>query len=390
MVPAASGARIWGQRQGSGPGAYAATRTPGCSGTCFNAGVPVSKPRDQPARVTIRQVAESAGVSIATVSRVINGHPDVSSETRQAVQRVIRDRGYRAGARSRSGPTGLIGVMVPLVHPGYFAQILSGAAEAAYEHDMRIVLCPTHHSRSREMSLLDRLTGGEADGAVVVLPEESGEEFGALAAHGFPFVIVDPRTEMADGIPVVCAAHSSGATQATRHLLSLGHRRIGVIAGPRGWVATEERLRGYRAAVAAAGILPDPALIQHANFRIDGGRETAARLLGLPDPPTAIFAFNDGMAVGAMQAASARGLRVPEDLSVAGFDDTIEAAVAVPALTTVRQPLAELGRTAVSLLVRRLENRRMELLRVELATRLVRRDSTARPRRPGRPGEPGH
>ena len=350
----------------------------------------VSDPGDQPARVTIRQVAELAGVSIATVSRVINGHPDVSSETREAVQRVIRDRGYQAGARPRPGPTGLIGVMVPLVHPGYFSQILAGAAEAAYEHDMRVVLCPTGHSRSREMSLLDRLTGGEADGAVVILPEESGEEFAALAERGFPFVIVDPRTDIADGIPVVCAAHSSGATQATRHLLSLGHRRIGVIAGPRGWVATEERLRGYHAAVAAAGILPDPALIQHANFRIDGGREAATRLLGLPDLPTAIFAFNDGMAIGAMQAASARGLRVPDDVSVVGFDDTIEAAITVPALTTVRQPLAELGRTAVSLLVRRLQNRRMELLRVELATRLVPRDSTAQPRRPGRSRESGH
>lgn len=337
--------------------------------------------------MTIRQVAELAGVSIATVSRVINGHPDVSSETREAVRRVIKDRGYQAGARPRPGQTGLIGVMLPLVHPGYFAQILAGATEAAYEHDMRVVLCPTRHSRSREMSLLDRLTGGEADGAVVVLPEESGEEFAALAAHGFPFVIVDPRTDIADGISVVCAAHSSGATQATRHLLSLGHRRIGVIAGPRGWVATEERLRGYHAAMAAAGILPDPVLVQHSIFRVDGGREAATRLLGLPDRPTAIFAFNDGMAVGAMQAASAQGLRVPDDVSVVGFDDTIEAAITVPALTTVRQPLAELGRTAVSLLLRRLENRRMEPLRVELATRLVPRDSTARPRRPalGRP-----
>jgi LacI family transcriptional regulator len=352
--------------------------------------VRVSNPGDQPGRVTIRQVAELAGVSIATVSRVANGHPDVSSETREAVQRVIRDRGYQAGGRPRAGQTGLIGVMVPLVHPGYFAQILSGAAEAAYEHDLRVVLCPTRHSRSREMSLLDRLTGGEVDGAIVVLPEESGGEFGTLAAHGFPFVIVDPRTEIADGIPVVCAAHSSGATQATRHLLSLGHRRIGVIAGPRGWVATEERLRGYQAAVAAAGILSDPALIQHSNFRIDGGREAAVRLLGLPDPPTAIFAFNDGMAIGAMQAASAQGLRVPDDVSVAGFDDTIEAAIVVPTLTTVRQPLAELGRTAVSLLLRRLENRRMEPLRVELATKLVPRDSTGPPHRPDRSGKPGH
>jgi LacI family transcriptional regulator len=350
-----------------------------CFRKCFNAGVKVSKPEGRrQERVTIRDVAELAGVSIATVSRVINGHADVSSETRETVQRVIRERGYQAGVRPRSARTGLIGVMVPLIHPGYFAEILSGASEALYEHDLRVVLCPTRHSHARELSLIDRLAAGEADGAVVVLPEESSEEFEALAGHGFPFVIVDPRTEVAPGIPVVCAAHSSGATQATRHLLELGHRRIGVVGGPEGWVATQERLRGYQAALAGSGVLPDPALVQYSNFRIDGGHEAAARLLDLPDPPTAIFTFNDSMAIGALRAVSARGLRVPADVSVVGFDDTIEAAIALPALTTVRQPLAELGRTAVSLLLRQIENRRLEPLRVELETRLVPRDSTAR------------
>jgi LacI family transcriptional regulator len=347
---------------------------------CFNAGVEVSKleGRRCPPRVTIRQVAELAGVSIATVSRVINGQSGVSTETRENVQRVLRERGYQADMRRRSARSGLIGVMVPLIHPGYFAEILAGASEALYEHDMRVVLCPTRHSHTRELSLIDWLAAGEADGAVVVLPEESSEEFETLAGQGFPFVIVDPRTEVAEGIPVVCAAHSSGATQATRHLLELGHRRIGVVAGPEGWVATEERLRGYHAALAGSGVLPDPALVRYSNFRVDGGAQAAARLLALADPPTALFTFNDSMAIGALRAASARGLRVPEDVSVVGFDDTVEAAIAVPALTTVRQPLAELGRTAVSLLLRQIENRRLEPLRVELATRLVPRDSTAR------------
>ena len=330
-----------------------------------------------PARVTIRQVAELAGVSIATVSRVVNGHSDVSVQTRDAVQRVIRERGYQATVRSRAGVTGLVGIAIPFVHPGYFAEILSGAAEALYERDIRIMLCPTRHSRAREMSLLDRLAADEADGAILVLPEESSAELEALAEHGFPFVIVDPRTEVAEGIPVICAAHSSGAAQATRHLLELGHRRIGVIGGPQDWIATQERLHGFHAALAGYGILPDPVQAQYSDFNLDGGREATCRLLDLADPPTAIFAFNDNMAIGAMQAASARGLRVPEDISVVGFDDTAEAAITVPALTTVRQPLAELGRTAVSLLLRQVENRRLEPLRVELQTRLVVRGSTA-------------
>jgi LacI family transcriptional regulator len=332
-------------------------------------------------KVTIRQVAEAAGVSIATVSRVLNGRSDVSGETRQAVELVLRERGYQAGGRRprMASATGLIGVTMPLVHPGYFAQILSGAAEALYEHDLRAVIGPTRHSHERETSLLERLAGGDADGAVLVLPEESADELRALREHGFPFVVVDPRTEVPDGIPVVCAAHSSGATQATQHLLSLGHRRIGVIAGPEGWVATQERLRGYHAALAGVGVLPDESLVRYSNFRIDGGRQAAAALLDLADPPTAVFAFNDSMAIGVMQEAAARGLRVPGDCSVVGFDDTVEASVVVPALTTVRQPLAELGRTAVSVLLRQLNDRHFEPLRIELETRLVPRDSSGYP-----------
>ncbi|HEX6525665.1 MAG TPA: LacI family DNA-binding transcriptional regulator [Streptosporangiaceae bacterium] len=336
-------------------------------------------------RVTIRQVADLAGVSIATVSRVLNGHADVSDQTREAVQRVIREHGYQGNTRSRTPPTGRVGVSVPMVHPGYFAQILSGAAEALYERDMRVVLCPTRHSLTRELSLLDRLADGEADGVVLVLPEESSRELATLAEHGLPFVVVDPRVEVGEGIPVVCAAHSSGAAQATRHLLDLGHRRIGVIGGPRGWIATEERLRGHFSALAEQGVLPDLSYVRYAKFRIDAGRAAALELLDMPEPPTAIFAFNDGMAIGAVRAAAERGLRVPGDISVAGFDDTIEAAITVPALTTVRQPLAELGRTAVSLLLRQLENQRLEPLRVELETKLVVRDSTAAP-----PASQGH
>ena len=171
-------------------------------------------------RVTIRQVAEQAGVSIATVSRVVNGRSDVSSETREAVSRVLREQGYPGSPRARAGRgdgagTGLVGVTMPVVHPGYFASILAGAAEALYEQDRRVVLCPTQHSRAREVSLLDRLAHGETEGAILVLPEESSAELSALASHGYRFVIVDPLWQLDVGIPVVSAANSSGATQAT-------------------------------------------------------------------------------------------------------------------------------------------------------------------------------
>jgi LacI family transcriptional regulator len=245
---------------------------------------------------------------------------------------------------------------------------------------MRIVLCPTLHQHDREVTLLDRLMRGTTDGAVLMLPEESSAELKALQ-RDFPVVVVDPRVPLDEGIPVVSAAHAAGARAATEHLLSLGHRRIGAITGPREWIACTERLNGYHGALAAAGVMPDPALLVESDFR--NGPATAAaaaKLLDLPDPPTAIFAFNDNVAVGVMRTARERGLRLPDDLSVVGFDDSEQAEIVWPALTTVRQPLAEMGRIAVSLLLRLLENQRVDALRIQLATKLVVRESTAPPR----------
>jgi LacI family transcriptional regulator len=337
-------------------------------------------------RLTIRQIADLAGVSIATVSRVLNGRNDVSDETREVVNRVIRENGYTANRSARglsAGRTGLVGVLVPLVYPAYFSAILAGVAEALSEQDLRVVLSPTGHEHDREVTLLERLMHGLTDGALIVLPEESSEELERLVDQGYRFVVVDPLMPLAERIPSVSAAHTAGAHQAMRHLLELGHRRIAAITGPAGWVATEDRRRGYHAALAAAGILPEPELEVEADFEIAGGREAARDLLDLAQPPTAIFAFNDNHAIGAIQAARERDLRVPEDLSLVGFDDVEHATIVSPALTTVRQPLAEMGRTAVSLLIRLLERQRFETLRVELGTRLVVRDSTAPPRRRG-------
>jgi LacI family transcriptional regulator len=342
-----------------------------------------SRRSNGPSRMTIREIADLAGVSIATVSRVLNGRDDVSDETRDLVRKVVQEHGYTVSRSARglsAGRTGLVGVLVPLVYPVYFSAILSGAAEALYEQDMRLLLSPTDHEHDREVSLLDRLVHGETDGALVVLPKESSAELEQLLDEGYRFVVVDPRLPLDDRIPSVSAGHTSGADQAMRHLLGLGHRRIAAITGPRDWVATEDRRRGYHAALAAAGIMPDPSLEPHADFEIGGGRDAARRLLDLPDPPTAIFAFNDNLAIGAIQAARARGLSVPGDLSVVGFDDVEHATIVTPTLTTVRQPLAEMGRTAVSLLVRLLERQAFETLHVELGTRLVVRESTAPPR----------
>jgi LacI family transcriptional regulator len=332
--------------------------------------------------MTIRDIAELAGVSIATVSRAVNGRGDVSEETRTLVRRIAREHGYTASRDARglsTGRTGLIGVTLPMIHPTYFSSIVASVAAALDEHDMRIVLCPTLHQHDREITLIERLMHGTTDGAILVLPEESSSELRTLARRGYRYVVVDPGEQPDMDIPAVSAAHSAGADQAVRHLLHLGHRRIAAITGPRGRMATEERLRGYHAAMAAAGLPRDPRLVVESNFKVEGGFDSTAQLLELADRPTAIFAFNDPMAIGAIRAARSRGLGIPVDVSIAGFDDTIEAQFVTPALTTVRQPLTEMGRAAVDVLLRLLENEPPEASHVELETRLVVRDSTTRP-----------
>ena len=213
-------------------------------------------------------------------------------------------------------------------------------------------------------------------GAIVILPPEPSDELVALQARGFPFVVVDPRTPPPRDVAAVSAAHFAGARSLTHHLVQLGHRRIGVVAGPRNWLAGEARLAGHTAALAAAGVLPDPALARLGEPTTQHGYRAADELLDLPDPPTALVCFNDKTAVGALAAASARGLTVPADLSIAGFDDIDLAQSTNPQLTTVRQPLEEMGRMAVSLLIRLLDGHRVDALHVELATELVVRGST--------------
>jgi LacI family transcriptional regulator len=277
--------------------------------------------------------------------------------------------------------TRFVGVLIPYVRGGYFPEILEGIAEAMYEHGLRLVLLPTQHEHPREVSLLDRLMQGATHGAVVILPEETTEELERALSDRYPFVVVDPLLPLGDRIPTVSVAHRSGIEQAMRHLLTLGHRRIAAITGPPGWLATEDRRAAYRDSLAAAGIRPEPQFEVASDFQVGPAVQAAATLLDLPEPPTAILAFNDSIAFGALRAARDRGLRVPEDLSVVGFDDIEPATLVTPTLTTVRQPLSEMGRTAVNVLVRLLEGRASETPHIELATRLVVRESTAPPPR---------
>jgi LacI family transcriptional regulator len=333
-------------------------------------------------RGTVRDVAASAGVSIATVSRVLNGRGNVAPETRELVERAMRGLGGD-GPRPRRAAKPIAGsvfVRCPYLLTDYFGIIVSSVAETLELHGRSLVL--SAGEAAQRSAVLPRLAGRPGiAGAILVLPPEPAEDLGILRARRFPFVIVDPRLPPARDVAAVSAAHAAGARSLTAHLTGLGHRRIGVIAGPDEWLASDGRLAGHHAALADAGVLPSAELIRHVEPTVAKGYRAAAELLDLAGRPTALIGFNDKTAVGALQAAAERGLRVPHDVSVAGFDDIDLSRAASPMLTTVRQPLAELGRMAVTLLVRLLERHELDALHVELATELVVRDSTGpRPR----------
>jgi LacI family transcriptional regulator len=322
-------------------------------------------------RATVRDIAARSGVSIATVSRVLNGHPSVSPHTRQLVDAAIGE----LDAQARGSGAGAVYLRCPYPLSDYFGLIVSSIAETVELHGRTLIL-NAGEAAQRKPVLATLPARPGISGAIVILPPEPSEDLLALRARGFPFVVVDPRTPMPRDIAAVSAAHFAGARSATSHLTALGHRRIGLIAGPHNWLASESRQAGHSSALADVGVLPDPALTRSGEATTAFGHQAAGELLDLAGRPTALICFNDKAAVGALAAATHRGLRVPRDLSIAGFDDIDLAKATTPALTTVRQPLQEMGRMAVSLLIRLLEGHRLDALHVELATELVIRDST--------------
>jgi LacI family transcriptional regulator, galactose operon repressor len=325
-------------------------------------------------RVTVRDIAAHAGVSIATVSRVLNEQSHVAPETRDLVQRAIEELGGRAVTR-RPAPPGAVYLRCPYLLTDYFGLIVSSIAETLELHGRPVVL---NAGESAQHSEVLRTLPGRSGiaAAIVVLPPEPGADLVALQESGFPFVVVDPREKVPRDIAAVSAAHFAGARSLTGHLVELGHRRIGLLAGPDNWLASTARRAGHVSALADAGVLPDPALTLPGEPTVRFGYQAAHRLLDRPQRPTALLGFNDKAASGALAAAAERGLRVPEDLSIAGFDDIDLAQATRPTLTTVRQPLQEMGRMAVSLLLRLLDRHRLDALHVELATELIVRGST--------------
>ncbi len=326
-------------------------------------------------RVTIAEIAEHAGVSVPTVSKVLNGRADVAESTRVRVQQVMAERGYKRRQPVSRGRVGLVDVLIDRIDSPWSVEVLRGAEAEARRAGCQIVLSSTGGDHSGERQWLDRLAARRSDGLVLVVDEPEPETAEALAALGTPIVLLDPVGGSDPSFATVGATNWAGALSAVEHLVGLGHRRIGVISGNPRLACSQERVEGYRAALGRAGIEVDPVLVHFGDFLTPGGRRGATAMLDLPDPPTAIFAGSDVQAIGVLQVAAERGLRVPEDLSVIGFDDIAVCEYLTPQLTTVHQPLARMAAEAVRLVLAAGERAGGPAPRMELATHLVVRAS---------------
>jgi LacI family transcriptional regulator len=330
-------------------------------------------------RVTIRDVAARAGVSVATVSKVINSRYGVSAETSARVRAVIEELSYSASLTAqslRNSRTNVIGVLVGDMEP-FNIQLLRGVADGIRGTGYELVVYSACRGTPEEQvgwerHALSRLSGTLVDGALIVTPTIVDVHYGA------PIVAVDPHTGP-ETLPTVDADNLRGGELATEHLLSLGHRRIGMLTGRADLLSAQLRERGYRSALAAAGVPVDEDLVQSGGYVAATAAAGARRLLESAEPPTAIFAANDVSAMATVDVAASLGVRVPQDLSVVGFDNVPESALCTPPLTTVEQPIPTMGRRAVELLLQLIRGEVPESTHIRLETTLVLRESTGPP-----------
>jgi len=303
-------------------------------------------------RVTIRDVARKAGVSVATVSRVFNDSGPVNVETRNRIREVARELRYAPNSAARSlsaRRTGTLGVLLPDLHGEFFSEVIRGVDLAVQRHGYHLLLSSSHNDRAEVAAAL-RVMHGRVDGIILMSPAVDADTLVAELPASLPVVLLNcaVRDERFDSLDI---DNAGGARAMTEHLLACGHRRIAVVCGPARNHDANERLRGYREALRAAGVEPREAWELPGDFSEAAGHRSAASLLALDPRPTALFAANDAMAIGAMSALREAGLRVPDDVAVTGFDDVPISRYVTPPLTTVRVAISEFGARAADVLV---------------------------------------
>lgn len=327
----------------------------------------------------IRKVAELAGVSVATVSRTLRMPERVSPLTRARVLAAVEQAGYRPNLMAvqfRSRKTRNLVVLVPVIANVFFARVISGIQEAAQAFDYRVLLCDTLGREEVEVAYAELVRAHQAEG-VIQLRAFNPFSDATLQGEGTPPMVNACEVLDVPPCPTVRLDNRAAAREMTEHLLGLGHRRIGLIKGPQGSPLTRERIAGYEDALRAAGIDADPTLLCRGNFTLQAGYDAAGQLLVNPMRPTAIFCENDEMAIGAIKRIREAGLLVPQDISIAGFDDIPFAAFCDPPLTTIAQPAEAFGRHAVEMLVAQLEHQPSETSHLVLPHQLIVRGSTA-------------
>jgi LacI family transcriptional regulator, xylobiose transport system transcriptional regulator len=327
--------------------------------------------------LTVASIARLAGVSAPTVSKVLNGRSGVALSTRRRVEEVLRERGYRRP--EPVGPAAVLELVFHALESMWVLEILRGVEQVAREHELAVVVTEMQGRLTPGRAWAEQVLARRPTGVVAVFSELTTEQQVQLSSRAIPLVVLDPTGEPLHETPSVGATNWSGGLAATRHLLELGHRRVAMISGPVEWLCCRARLDGYRAAMDAAGVPVDPELVRASILYEEGGLRDGRELLGLPDPPTAVVCANDLQAVGVYEAARQAGVRIPTDLSVVGFDDLPFTQWTGPPLTTVRQPLVDMGAAAARMVLALAGGQQLAQTRVELATSLVVRQSTAPP-----------
>jgi len=330
---------------------------------------------------TIKDVALRAGVSVTTVSHVVNDTRHVSAKGRERVELAIRELGYVPNAMARSlksNTTSTLGMLIPNSSNPYFAEIVRIVEDRCFGAGYTLVLCNTDDEPRRQSVYLQVLAERRIDGLIVVSTGDDDSLVTQLQGLRIPTVLVD--REIADPTcDLVETAHMQGGLLAVRHLLSLGHKRIACLGGPEGLTPSEQRIEGWRMALAEAGTTPNAdALLWRGAFTSQSGYEAMHAILRTEHPPSAVFVCNDLMAIGALRAAHESGVHVPDELSIVGFDDIELSAYTSPPLTTVAQPKERIGALAVDMLLERVSGKRRDARKVVLQPELRVRASTAR------------
>jgi LacI family transcriptional regulator len=328
--------------------------------------------------ITLNEIALRAGTTVPTVSKVLNGRSDVSDAMRERVLALVEQSGYTRPARRARAPIsgGTIDLVISGVEGSWANHALSGVEAAAAAADLDVIVTVAGKDRS---DWVGRLLARRSSGAVLALVSATPRQLATLRGAGIPVVLLDPTSGPTPGVPSVGAANRAGGSAAAEHLLELGHTSIAVIGGRPDHAYSQARIDGFRSALERAGVALPEERIAHADWRRASAADATMHLLETRHPPTAIFACSDTMALGVYEACTVRGVAIPHELSVVGFDDLPEAKWVTPPLTTIRQPVTEMAAAALRMLLRLRTDRSQDTPREELATSVVTRSSTASP-----------